>query len=65
MGFPCGTSGKESACNEGGTRDLGSVPESGRSPGVENGNPLQYPGDLKESDMTWCVCTHTHTHTQS
>ena len=25
-----------------GTRDAGSIPESGRSPGVENGNPLQY-----------------------
>ena len=22
--------------------DLGSIPESGRSPGEENGNPLQY-----------------------
>ena len=42
MGFPCGTSGKESACNEGGTRDLGSVPESGRSPGVGSGNPFQH-----------------------
>ena len=24
------------------TRDVGSVPGSGRSPGVENGNPFQY-----------------------
>ena len=30
---------KQSACNVG---DLGSVPESGRSPGERNGNPLQY-----------------------
>ena len=29
----------ESACNAG---DLSSVPESGRSPGEGNGNPLQY-----------------------
>ena len=29
---------KESACNVG---DLGSIPESGRSPGEENDNPLQ------------------------
>ena len=29
----------ESACNAG---DLGSIPESGRSPGEGNGNPLQY-----------------------
>ena len=24
------------------TRDVGSIPELGRSPGVGNGNPLQY-----------------------
>ena len=30
---------KESACNAG---DAGSIPESGRSPGEGNGNPLQY-----------------------
>ena len=30
---------KVSACNAG---DLGSIPESGRSPGEGNGNPLQY-----------------------
>ena len=23
-------------------RDVGSIPESGRSPGIGNGNPLQY-----------------------
>ena len=34
-----GSDSKESACNEG---DLGSVPESGRSPGEGNGYPLQY-----------------------
>ena len=32
---------KQSACNVG---DLGSIPESGRSPGEGNGNPLQYSG---------------------
>ena len=37
--FPGGSDGKESACNAG---DLDSVPASGRSPGEENGNPLQY-----------------------
>ena len=41
MGFPCGSAGKESACNEG---DVGSIPELGRSPGGGNGNPLQYSG---------------------
>ena len=37
--FPGGPDGKESAYNVG---DLGLIPESGRSPGEGNGNPLQY-----------------------
>ena len=39
LGFPGGLEGKASACNAG---DPGSIPESGRSPGEGNGNPLQY-----------------------
>ena len=39
MGFPGGSDGKESSCNVG---DLGSIPRLGRSPGGENGYPLQY-----------------------
>ena len=39
LGFPCGSAGKESACNEG---DLGSIPGLGRSPGEGNDNPLQF-----------------------
>ena len=39
MIFLDGSNGKESACNVG---DLGSILGSGRSPGEENGNPLQY-----------------------
>ena len=39
MGFPCGSDGKESACNAG---DPGSIPGLGRSPGEGNGYPLQY-----------------------
>ena len=39
LGFPGGLDCKESACNAG---DLGSVPGLGRSPGEENGYPLQY-----------------------
>ena len=39
--IPCGSAGKESACNEG---DLSSIPGSGRSPGEEKGYPLQYSG---------------------
>ena len=38
-GFPGGSDSKESACNAG---DLGSIPESERSPEEGNGNPLQY-----------------------
>ena len=40
--FPDGPVDKESTCNTRDTRDVGSVPESGRSPGRGNGNALQY-----------------------
>ena len=66
-GFPSGSAGKDS-CNAGDTREGGSIPELGRSPGGGHGNPLQYsclenPMDrgswratvhmvTKESDMT-------------
>ena len=39
MGYPCGSDGKETACNVG---DLGSISELERSPGEGNVNPLQY-----------------------
>ena len=38
-GFPGGSEVKTSACSVG---DPGSIPESRRSPGEGNGNPLQY-----------------------
>ena len=41
LGSPCGSAGKESACNAG---DLGSIPGLGRSPGEGNSYPLQYSG---------------------
>ena len=41
LGFPCGSAGKESACNAG---DLGSVPGLGRPPGEGKVYPLQYSG---------------------
>ena len=41
MGFPGGSDGKESACNE---ADLGSIPRLGRSPEEGKGYPLQYSG---------------------
>ena len=60
VGFPGGSAGKESACNE---ADLGSIPGLGRSPGEGKGlpTPVFWPGEfnglyspwgLKESDMT-------------
>ena len=39
MGFSGDSDDKESTCNAG---DPGSIPGSGRSPGEENSNPLQY-----------------------
>ena len=41
LGLPCGSVGKESACNAG---DLGSIPGLGRSQGEGKGYPLQYSG---------------------
>ena len=38
LGFPCGSAGKEPACNVG---DLGLIRGLGRSPKEGNGNPLQ------------------------
>ena len=55
MGFPCGSAGKESACNAG---DLGSISGLGRSPGEGNGYPLQY--SCLENTMNyspWAVAT--------
>ena len=37
-----GASGKEPAAYSGNTRDSSSTPGWGKSPRVENGNPLQY-----------------------
>ena len=69
---------KNLPANAGDIRDVGLIPGLGRSPGVGNGNPLQYtclenPMDRRdwratvhgvaESDMTEHACTHTHTHT--
>ena len=39
ISLPCGSDGKESACN---AEDPGLIPGSGRSPGERNGYPLQY-----------------------
>ena len=42
MGFPGGTVVKNPPANAGDTRDTGSIPGSGKSPGVGNVNQLQY-----------------------
>ena len=39
MGLPGGSDGKQPVHNAG---DLGSIPESGKSPGEVNGTPFQY-----------------------
>ena len=42
--FPCGSAGKESACNVG---DLASIPGLGKSPGEGKGYPSQFwPGEF-------------------
>ena len=70
-------SGKESPASSGEAGDVGLIPGSGRSLGVENDNPLQY--FCLENSMdrgAWqttvhgvtksraCTCTHVCTHTQ-
>ena len=41
-GFPGGSVVKDLPVNSRDLRDMGSIPGSGRCPGVGNGNPLQY-----------------------
>ena len=55
-GLPGGSDGKESACNAG---DLGLILGLGRSPGEENGNPLQYSclEDTKDRGV-WLATVH-------
>ena len=42
LAFPGGVSGKELVCQFRRHKRCGSIPGSGRSPGEEKGNPLQY-----------------------
>ena len=57
LGFPCGSAGKEPACNAG---NLGLIPGLGRSPGERKSYPLQYSGleNHKELDMTERLSLH-------
>ena len=58
QGFPCGSAGKESACNAG---DLGSILGLGRSPGAGRGYPLQYSN--LENSMDYIVLGVTKSQT--
>ena len=49
LGFPDGSTGKESACNVG---DQGSIPGLERSPGEGKGYPVQYSGLENSMDYT-------------
>ena len=42
MGFPSGSMIKNPPANAGEARNAGLIPESGRSPGEENDNPIEY-----------------------
>ena len=62
---------KNLPANEEDARDVGSSPQSGRSPGVGDGNPLQYSGLASSMDRGawWTVvrgvtksCTQLSTH---
>ena len=48
LGFPCGSAGKESACN---ARDLDLIPRLGRSPGEGKG----YPSSILTWRIPWTV----------
>ena len=76
LAFPSGTVVKNLPDDAGDARDMGSISESGRSPGVRNGNPLQYsylensqieePGglralELRRAAQDWAKL-HTHPH---
>ena len=78
MGLPRWLSGKESTCNIRAAGDVGLIPGSGRSPGGEHGNPLQYscpenPKDrghgglqsigLQTVRHNWSHLAHTYTYT--
>ena len=70
---------KNPPAKAGDVRDTGSIPGSGRSPGVANGNPLHYSclknptdrgGGLQSTGSqrvghNWSDLAHTHTHSQT
>ena len=57
--FPDGGVVKNPFVNAGDTRDVGSIPESGRSPGERNGHPRQYSYLENVIDRgTWWAIVH-------
>ena len=57
--LPGGSDSKESACNAG---DPGLIPESEKSPGEGNGNPLKY--SCLENSMDRLQCMELQTQTE-
>ena len=58
MTFPDGIVVKNLPANSGDSRDTDSIHRSGRSPGVENGNLLQYSPDLWIEPVGDSLCGH-------
>ena len=58
LGFPCGSAGKECACN---AEDLGSTPGLGRFPGEGKGYPLQFSdlGNSMDCIVHWMAKSQT------
>ena len=62
LGFPGGSLVKNLLANAGATVDVGSIPGLGRSPGVGNGNPLQFSclGNLMDREARWATVHGGH-----
>ena len=64
-GFPGGAMVKNLSADAGNTRDVGSIPGLGRSPGEGNGNPLQYSCLENHMDRgAWWATVHGVTKSQ-
>ena len=62
MGFPGGSDGKESTCNE---EDLGSTPGSGRSPGGGHENSSILAWRIPMDRGVWWATVHGVTRSQT
>ena len=64
--FPAGTVVKKPPANATDSRDGGSIPGSGRSPGIGNSNPFQYSGlENTINRGAWQVTVHGFAKNQS